>query len=237
MTKKMRDNISIHSLNSVDLVINNHLNLKEKKIENYLGKEFSIFPHVFNPFVAPSGNLSLLFASIPNLFKNKRVLEVGCGTGIISSLIALNGAKYVLGIDRSEIAIQNSLENKKRLKISNLDFIKSDIRKDCNDIKLESFDIYFADLPLVEYNKNINSSALEQSPLQYAFFDKKLLATKNYIKKTIEIKKKHPNKRIFLCISSLDELFKKDILTNKYKIKEYINIKLEWVDLKIVEII
>ena len=236
MTKNMKNNNCFNDLLSVDSVIFEHLKLKENRIEKYLGKEFSIFPKVFNPFIAPSGNLSLVFASVPNLFKNKRVLEVGCGTGIISSLIALNGASYVLGIDRSEIAIQNSLDNKERLNLENINFIHADIREDCSSLNLDSFDIYFADLPLIESTKNINT-LIKNTPLEYAFFDKKLLATKAYIEKTINIKNKYPDKRFFLCISSLDELFEKNILNNCYEIQEYINIRLGWVDLKIVEII
>lgn len=42
----------------------------------------------------------------PNLFKGKTVLDVGCGTGILSMFAAKAGAKHVVGIDMSNIIDQ-----------------------------------------------------------------------------------------------------------------------------------
>ena len=39
-----------------------------------------------------------------HLFANKIVLDVGCGTGILSIFCAKAGAKHVYGIDNSNIA-------------------------------------------------------------------------------------------------------------------------------------
>ncbi|KAM8807323.1 protein arginine N-methyltransferase 3 [Eudromia elegans] len=54
----------------------------------------------------------------PHLFKDKVVLDVGCGTGILSMFAAKAGAKQVIGVDQSEIVYQamdiirlNKLEN------------------------------------------------------------------------------------------------------------------------------
>uniref|UniRef100_A0A4W3JAD1 Protein arginine N-methyltransferase 3 n=1 Tax=Callorhinchus milii TaxID=7868 RepID=A0A4W3JAD1_CALMI len=42
----------------------------------------------------------------PHIFKDKVVLDVGCGTGILSMFAAKAGAKQVIGVDQSEIIYQ-----------------------------------------------------------------------------------------------------------------------------------
>jgi protein arginine N-methyltransferase 3 len=39
----------------------------------------------------------------PELFKDKVVLDIGCGTGILSMFAAKAGARHVIGIDQSEV--------------------------------------------------------------------------------------------------------------------------------------
>jgi len=40
----------------------------------------------------------------PNLFRDAIVLDVGCGTGILSLFAAKSGAKRVIAVDASDIA-------------------------------------------------------------------------------------------------------------------------------------
>lgn len=42
----------------------------------------------------------------PDVFKDKVVLDIGCGTGILSMFAAKAGARQVIGIDHSEIIYQ-----------------------------------------------------------------------------------------------------------------------------------
>ena len=60
-------------------------------------------------------------------FKEKLILDVGCGTGILSILSSQKGAKKVVGIDTDEWAYQNSLENSDLNGIDNINFFKGDI--------------------------------------------------------------------------------------------------------------
>ena len=60
-------------------------------------------------------------------FKEKLILDIGCGTGILSILSSQKGAKEVVGIDTDEWAYQNSLENSDLNGIDNINFFKGDI--------------------------------------------------------------------------------------------------------------
>jgi protein arginine N-methyltransferase 3 len=67
--------------------------------------------------VGVSTYASFIFAN-PILFRVAVVLDVGCGTGILSLLAAKSGAKHVYAVDASDIAEKaeqivrvNGLEN------------------------------------------------------------------------------------------------------------------------------
>jgi ribosomal protein L11 methyltransferase len=44
-------------------------------------------------------------------FENKRVLDYGCGTGILSVVAAMEGATEIVGVDIQPEAIENSYEH------------------------------------------------------------------------------------------------------------------------------
>lgn len=83
-----------------------------------------------------------------NDLKNKSVLDVGCGTGILSIVAKKLGAKTVVGFDIDEWSIENSRENRKVNGYSRLDidFFQGTIQK----IDNQSFDLILANI-----NKNI----------------------------------------------------------------------------------
>jgi len=78
-------------------------------------------------------------------FINKRVLDMGCGTAVLSILSSKLGAKDVVAIDIDEWAYKNSLENIKINKSNNINVFQGDSRF----IK-GSFDIILANI-----NRNV----------------------------------------------------------------------------------
>ena len=80
-------------------------------------------------------------------FFNKRVLDMGCGTGILAILSKKLGANEVIGIDIDEWSVENSVENcsvnmfpEIQIKLGNVDLLKNEA--------------YF-DIILANINKNI----------------------------------------------------------------------------------
>lgn len=80
-------------------------------------------------------------------FKNKSVLDMGCGTGILAILAKLLGATKLLGIDIDDWSIENSIENAEINDCSKIEFKKGDATL---LPKQETFDIILANI-----NKNI----------------------------------------------------------------------------------
>ena len=70
--------------------------------------------------------------SNPHLFKDKVVLDVGCGTGILSMFAARAGAKRVIGVDYSGIIEQATAI----VKANKLDHIVTLIRGKMEEVVL-----------------------------------------------------------------------------------------------------
>ncbi|MFH1978426.1 MAG: methyltransferase [Candidatus Aenigmatarchaeota archaeon] len=73
-----------------------------------LGKELTVLPNVFSPKYFTD---SKYFAEeIPKIVKNKKLLEIGTGTGVVSIFCALSGAN-VTATDINPAAIKNCKMN------------------------------------------------------------------------------------------------------------------------------
>ncbi len=79
-------------------------------------------------------------------FINKRVLDMGCGTGVLAILASMRGAADVLAIDIDEWPVLNSIENVSVNQIKNINVIQGD----SSSIKGMKFDIILANI-----NRNI----------------------------------------------------------------------------------
>ena len=76
----------------------------------------------------------------------KSVLDMGCGTGVLSILSSMKGAKSVTAIDIDEWAFLNSVENIEKNNIKNIDVVKGDI----TEISNNKYDVILANI-----NRNI----------------------------------------------------------------------------------
>lgn len=80
-------------------------------------------------------------------FKNKRVLDMGCGTGILTILAKHLGAKDVTGIDIDEWSVENAKENCETNHFPEINIYKGDV----SSLETENpFDVIIANI-----NKNI----------------------------------------------------------------------------------
>lgn len=86
-------------------------------------------------------------------FKNKSVLDMGCGTGVLAILAKLKGAKDVTAIDINEWAYNNTLEN---IEKNNCNDIKV-LQGDASLLKNQHFDIILANI-----NRNILMSDISK---------------------------------------------------------------------------
>ena len=79
-------------------------------------------------------------------FKDKSVLDMGSGTGVLAILAAKLGANSLIGIDFDEWAFENAEENAQLNSVDNIDFIHGD----AGAIGDKTFDIILANI-----NRNI----------------------------------------------------------------------------------
>lgn len=217
----------VHQSKSVADVIELHRKQKFPMEVIHMGHKFIILPGVFSPFIAPSGHVGLLFPSLPNKFNGKRVLEIGCGSGVISCLMALSGAKQVVGVDINPQAIENAKQNAKILGVdSKINFRQGNLFEPVG--QKENFDIIFADLPFTSGNP--------EDMLEAAFFDPDLKSIQSYIQQLPQWLESR-ERRAYLCFSNLDGQSLQDIATRVgLRWHPFLTINLGWIELYLIEL-
>lgn len=85
---------------------------KKSRPYSYKGLKFKVFPTVFFPHFTMSTKMLIDFLEQKNL-NGKSLLELGCGTGMISVFSAKNGAR-VMATDINPTAIENVKFNAER---------------------------------------------------------------------------------------------------------------------------
>jgi len=86
-------------------------------------------------------------------FKDKTVLDFGCGTGILAIFAAMKNAKYIDAIDNDDWAYNNSLQNIQQTNIQNIHIQQSTLKL----VKHKHYDVILANI-----NKNVIKATLTQ---------------------------------------------------------------------------
>lgn len=112
--------------------------------EDFYGRSFKVLEGV----LIPRQDTEISVETILKIIKNNKInnmLEIGCGTGIVSISVDLETKIDVTAVDISKRAIENSIINKEKLG-SGIKIMKSDL---FSNIK-ESFDLIYSNPPYIK---------------------------------------------------------------------------------------
>lgn len=153
--------------------------------------DFLVFPHVY-----PSERFrttKFLFKNLKNVFKDKRVCDMGCGPGVMGLYALKNGAKQVVQADINPIAVDNAKENNVRHGVSN-EKIQAFVSDCFTNIPEQRFDV-------VVFNIPFHSEFLEiRDPLQYAFYDPNFQSVAKFLTQLPSYT--HKKSKIFIAFSN-----------------------------------
>jgi release factor glutamine methyltransferase len=181
-------------------------------------KNFKINKGVFSPAFAKDSILSPKYLVDNNFTKNKKILEIGCGSGIASVYIAKFGnPKKVLGVDINKFAVLNAIENRDYF-LKNKNLLKIKESNLFENVK-GKFDIIYWSFPWVYANKKLISkiSKIKDKLNEY---EKGLLESVITEPNYEIIKKLIVNSRNYLTKKGIIVLLSSDFCNNK-KIEEY----------------
>jgi methylase of polypeptide subunit release factors len=210
----------------IDAVIKKHRARLQPETRTYHGYNFTLSPTVYSPFIAPSGNITFMFAGLP-IFEGKTVLDIGCGSGIVMFFAALSGARKVVGVDINPDAVQDTRRNTARVKEkAEIEIYEGDVFDPLPP--QEKFDIVFANLPF--------TSGSPKDLLESAFFDNELSAIHRFIE-LLSLRLKDKQSRAYLCLSNVDG---HNLEHDAYKFglmwRSFIEIDLNWIRLFLIEL-
>lgn len=112
--------------------------------EDFYGRSFKVLEGV----LIPRQDTEISVETLLKIIKNNKInnmLEIGCGTGIVSISVDLETKIDVTAVDISKRAIENSIINKEKLG-SGIKIMKSDL---FSNVK-ESFDLIYSNPPYIK---------------------------------------------------------------------------------------
>jgi HemK-related putative methylase len=149
-----------------------------------------VLPGVFSPKYFKD---TFIFAEILPELKGKTLLEIGCGTGILSIFSIWKGAKEVTSVDINPKAVINTIENVKIHNLSKWIKVKeSDIFSSISD----KFDVILWNFPFLHINNN------------QVTLHEKMVFDPNYkeLKRFVSLSDNYLNKEGFLLIGFSPEI-------------------------------
>lgn len=112
--------------------------------EDFYGRTFKVIEGV----LIPRQDTEISVEKILNIIENNQInnmLEIGCGTGIVSISVDLESSVDVTAVDISEKALENARINKENLN-SKIKIKKSDLFSNIN----EKFDLIYSNPPYIK---------------------------------------------------------------------------------------
>ena len=190
--------------------IDNYLNKVRLHSEPYtaeiLGKEITILPNVMSPKYDRSAQMML--SMMPNQ-KDKKVLEIGSGTGILSLFTLLQGAHSVCAVDVNPDAVKNTKINLYTYGFTNAEVFESDLFEKITG----TFDTIIFNAPF-HGNKAEDVLELGTSDFEYRSLTRFVTEAKRFLKQ---------NGKILLGFADTgdNKFLRKVIQKNMYRIKEF----------------
>jgi len=105
-----------------------------------------VYDGVFTPHPTISQTASMVIEGMPNV-ANKRVADIGTGTGVIAVVAARQGAAKVVATDIDDKAIENARKN---VVANNVSESVSVVKTSVLDDVAGGFDYIFANIPILE---------------------------------------------------------------------------------------
>jgi release factor glutamine methyltransferase len=168
-----------------------------RKDRQYLYRDIgvTVFRGVFHPGLFYSTKF-LIDYILTQPIKDKSLLELGCGTGLLSIIAARNGAR-VTSTDLSQRAIENVTFNAKQNQVS-ISIIHSDL---FDRIELKSFDWIVINPPYYARRVKTEEELAWHCGEEFDYFKKLFSTLRNYI---------HPTTQVIMVLTlgcELDKIF------------------------------
>ncbi len=167
--------------------------------------EFVVYPGVFSPKYFRDTEY---FAKVLPMSKGQNFLEMGCGTGVISIMAALNGAS-VTALDINPIAVKNTQHNARIHNVNQAMTIKESNLFTALE-EASRFDVIFWNVPFCCVPEDTEHSILEKSILdpEYKTLEKFVCESKKFLAESGT-----------LCIgfsSTIGDMKSLELILNKY---------------------